>query len=268
MIHSLNGTLVPADDSRLDPRDRGFTLGDGLFETIAVVHGEARWLDRHLNRLRDGLGRLGIVDAPTDSALTAAVRDVIVANDLADGVLRLSISRGPGGRGLDTGEAGPPTTLIVPSATRPRIDAVGAVVSSEVRRNERSPSAGLKSLSYLDNVLARQEARRRGAEEALLLNTRDRIAESTIANVVAVSGGYAVTPPLDDGPLPGVARGILVDEGLVRVGSLSLDDVKRADAVILTNSLAIRRLARLDDTAFDDDAEAVLGRFRTALAAA
>lgn len=248
MIAILNGRRLYDGEGGLDPRDRGFTLGDGVFETIAVQEGHARHLDRHLNRLYTSLATLRIALPPDTPDPAGSVHNAIAANRLDSGVVRLSISRGPGGRGIATEGAGPPTVLATASAALPPETPVPAIVSQRVRRNEHSPTSGLKTLSYLDNVLARQEAVERGAEEAVLLNTQNRVAEASIANLIAVFGNSAVTPPLREGCLPGIARALFLESGLIHTGPLPQDDVHQADAILLVNTLSVRSLCRLDDT--------------------
>jgi branched-chain amino acid aminotransferase len=245
MIHSLNGSRVSDDEPALVAGDRGFTLGDGLFETIAVAEGVPRHLDRHLARLESGLARLAI-EAPAPAHLAGVVRDIIAANGLNRGVVRLSVSRGPGGRGLAPDGAGPPTVLATVSDKLPPQTPVSAVLSREVRRNEHTAASDLKSLSYIDNVIARQEATARGADDALILNTAGRVAEASVANVVAVRDGEAVTPPLVEGCLPGIARAVLLESGLLRERALTPAALYEADALILTNALTIRAVTALD----------------------
>lgn len=248
MRASLNGTLIDAEAPALAAGDRGFTLGDGVFETLAVRDGQVRRQDRHLDRLHHGLAVLGI--APPDRAeLAAALEDTRAANALSDGVLRLSVSRGPGGRGVAAAGAGPATVLVTAQAGRPPQTPLSAVVARALRRNPRSPTSRIKSLSYLDNVLARREAERRGAGEALLLDTRGRLAEASVANVVLDLDGAAVTPPLADGALPGVTRAVLLEAGLLTVARVPGAALNAAREIVLINSLGVRAVICLDGRA-------------------
>lgn len=242
----LNGALVAAGEARIDPADRGFTLGDGLFETIAVTGGAPRRLAAHLTRLRQGAGVLALALPWPDAALGLAVARTIAANGLKDGVLRLTVTRGVGPRGLTPPAASHPTLLIAPAPWPEAAAPAQAVIAGETRRNERSPLSRIKCLNYLDNVLARQEAARRGAADALLLNTAGRIAEATASNLFVVLDGRLVTPPVADGALPGVLRAdVIAALGAVE-RSLVPDDVQRASEAFLTNSLGVRALVAVD----------------------
>lgn len=210
----VDGRLLPAGEARLDPRDRGYTLGDGLFETMLCRGGSVPLLGRHLARLRRGAGVAGI-PLPPEGELAEAVRRTVRANSLLEGAVRLTVSRGvPEGRGLlPTGEER--TTTVVHAQDFRYPEALYRrgmdVVTSGIRRNERSPLAGIKSLSYLENVLARREAAVRGADEAVMLNTAGKIAGASAANVFLISGRSLITPDVSSGALPGVARGLILE---------------------------------------------------------
>ncbi len=124
------------------------------------------------------------------------------------------------------------------------------MLATITRRNEHSPLCGVKSLNALDNILAKLEASDRGADDALLRNTAGRIAESSLANVFAVKGGIAHTPPLAEGALPGIMRGAVMARCRVRETPLAVEDLARADEIFLTNSLGIRPVVALDDRGF------------------
>jgi branched-chain amino acid aminotransferase len=123
------------------------------------------------------------------------------------------------------------------------------VIATVTRRNEYSPLAGIKSINYLDNILARQEAVTRGANEAILLNTQGRVAESCAANLFIVKNGRMVTPPLEDGALPGVMRAAVLNAYNGVQSSITAEDLKTADGIFLTNSLGIRTVASIDGKA-------------------
>jgi branched-chain amino acid aminotransferase len=255
----LNGQLLAAWAVRIDPADRGFTLGDGLFETIRVRDGAAVWLDRHLARLAEGSAVLGIPARFDDAALTEACAAVIAAEGIDAGVLRLTVSRGVGPRGVLPPAAPSPTVLIAGHAGLPPQGPVALVVAHGTCRNQASPLSRVKSLNYLDAVLARREAAERGADDAVMLNTLGRVAETTIANLFAQIDGAWATPAVAEGALPGIMRA----EVLARLGAverpLSVADLQRADAVLLTNALSIRAVGRLEDRTLPAGAEAAIG---------
>ncbi|CAO3409906.1 aminotransferase class IV [Azospirillum largimobile] len=242
----LNGHLLPAAEARIDPADRGFTLGDGLFETIRVKDGVPRHLTRHLDRLAAGTALLRL-PLPYDTATLAdAMTALIQATGLTDGVLRLTLSRGTGARGVLPPPDARPTALMTAAPAAHMTAPVAAVIARSTRRNEHSPLSRLKSLNYLDSILARQEAAERGADEALLLNCAGRLAESSIANLFLSTGGRLLTPPVDDGALPGIRRALILERHGAEEAPLTPDDFARADEAILTNSLGLRPLLSVD----------------------
>jgi branched-chain amino acid aminotransferase len=250
----LNGAIVPHDFARIDPADRGFTLADGLFETLRAYRGKPFRLGDHLERLETSAQALGIPLLFDAVMIAGAVIEVLEANALTEGdaAIRITATRGTGPRGLAPPEDVKPTLLIAatPYATLP--DACTAAVVG-IRRNEGSPLSQMKSLQYLDNVLAAREAGARGAEEAILLNNAGRVAGAARANVFAVIQDRLVTPPVSDGVLSGIARRVVLELAAAlkipaEEASLSTVDLAGAQEIFLTNSLfEIRSVARLDD---------------------
>jgi branched-chain amino acid aminotransferase len=186
------------------------------------------------------------------------VVQVLEANALTagDAAIRITISRGTGARGLAPPEEVKPTLLITASAYAPPAEACSAAIVG-IRRNEGSPLSRMKSLAYLDNVLATAEAARSGAEEAILLNNAGKVAGAARANLFAVIDGRLVTPPIDDGVLPGIARRVVLELAAAEEASLTEADLARAAEIFLTNSLfEIRTVGRLDGRALGDAAVA------------
>jgi branched-chain amino acid aminotransferase len=250
----LNGTIVPPDFARIDPADRGFTLADGLFETLRAYRGKPFRLEDHLVRLESSAQALGIPLLFDAVMIAEAARELLEANDLNDGdaAIRITVTRGTGPRGLAPPADVKPTLMITTSGYAPLPDACSAVIVG-IRRNEGSPLSQMKSLGYLDNVLAARAAADRGAEEAILLNNAGRVAGAARANIFAVLDGRLLTPPLSDGVLPGIARRVVLElaEALrisTQEASLSPADLAGAREIFLTNSLfEIRSVGRLED---------------------
>ncbi len=247
MMLWLDGRLVEREDARIDPADRGFTLGDGLFETIRAEAGCAAYLDRHLKRLKEGAQVLGIPLSWPDAAIEAALTALLAAEGLREAALRLTLTRGPGPRGIVPPAEPHPTLMITAGPLPPPAGPARLVIATVTRRNEMSPLARLKTLNFLDNILARREAAERGADDAILLNTAGRVAEATAANLFVLKDGVWVTPPVEDGALPGIARGRLLEQGAVEA-SLEPADLARAAAAFLSNSLGLRPVAAIDGT--------------------
>ncbi len=223
----VNGRLVPAGEARLDPRDRGYTLGDGLFETMRARDGALPWINRHLARMRAGAAVLGL-PLPADDELESAIRQTLAVNDLSEAVVRLTVSRGvPTERGL-LPDPEPKVSVVVharPFAGYPAelYERGMRAITSRIPRNEYSPLANIKSLSYLENALTRREAAERGADEALLLNISGNLACASAANLFLVLGDSLVTPDLASGVLPGTMRELVLGE-LASQAGLSLDE--------------------------------------------
>jgi branched-chain amino acid aminotransferase len=252
----LNGAIVPPDFARIDPADRGFTLADGLFETLRAYRGKPFRLADHLERLESSAQALGIpllFDAPV---IAEAVVAVLAANQLGDGAIRITLTRGTGPRGLAPPAEVKPTLMIVATPYAPLPDICSAAIVG-IRRNEGSPLSRMKSLAYLDNVLATAEAAALQAEEAILLNNAGRVAGAARANLFAVIAGRLVTPPAGDGVLPGIARRVVLELAAAsripaEEASLSPADLANAREIFLTNSLfEIRSVGRLDSRDFE-----------------
>jgi branched-chain amino acid aminotransferase len=205
----LNGRLKSSDDTGLDPADRGLLLGDGLFESMRASGGGVPLLARHLARLRAGARLIGLPVPAVD--VDAAVWDLLAANRLADAAVRLTLTRGPGPRGLLPPAELAPTLLITASPLPPAPEPIRGVVATVTRRNELSPLSRIKALGYLDQILAVREAQARGAEEALMLNTAGRLACGTTANLFLVHDGTLLTPSLEEGALPGITRALVLE---------------------------------------------------------
>lgn len=259
----VDGRLVAADEPALRVGDRGFQLGDGLFETLRVRRGVAIEIGLHLARLREGLGNLAIPMPLSDVELAAGIAAAVAANAPADAAVRITVSRGaPVGRGLLP--AGwrelAPTVVIqawpyVPVAAEVLARGVRAVIATG-RRDPAHPLASVKTTSRADHVHAKLEAERAGADDAITLTTDGHVAEATTANVALVVGKRVLTPPLAAGILAGTTRDwLLRPEGAAALGLaaaeawITPDDLLAADEVLLCSSVAgFQPLVALDGT--------------------
>ncbi len=244
----VNGALLPVDKASLNPRDRGFTLGDGLFETMRARTGCLPWAGIHLTRLRTGVVAIGLPDIPDDAVLIDAIYETLEANRLSEAVVRLTISRGvPARRGL-LPEPGATPTLVIDAQPfagyPPSLYARGMrAITSRIQRNERSPLTKIKTLNCLDNVLARREAHGCGKDEAILLNTTGHLACASAANLFLVSGNSLITPSTASGALRGTMRELVLTEVALRTGLTATerhvgpDELAAADEAFLTSAL-------------------------------
>ncbi len=241
----FNGRLVPASEARVSAFDYGFLLGFGLFETMRSYDGHIFRLERHLARLMKSAEALGMAPRLGNFDLGDACYQVLKANNLSDARIRLTVSAGVGEIVPDPATCREPTVFIVARKLAPLSDEVYQrgyrVVISSVRRNSGSPSAKHKSTSWLENVLARTEARTAGADEALLLNERGLVVECSASNIFLVRNGALCTPPVESGALPGVTREVVLElaQSLgigFTVAEVGFKDLFRADEVFLTSS--------------------------------
>ena len=240
----LNGDLLPSDEARITPSDRGLLLADGLFETLLAQKGRVIRLDRHITRLTEGASILRIRPPFETRTIRAAARETLEANGLMDAdraSLRITLTRGPAGRGVALPANPQPTLMITATAAPPAPESLSVMVSS-VAKLATSPASPLKTLNYTDNVMARMEADAAGADEALMRSVGGGIACASIGNVFTVHDGTLTTPPDDGSIRAGITRSdvlALAREACITCdeAALSVDHLKKADEVFLTNSL-------------------------------
>jgi branched-chain amino acid aminotransferase len=245
----IDGRLVDAEEAYVSAFDHGFTVGDGVFETLRMAGDRPFALTRHLHRLARSAMALGL-DLPAEESLRAAVEATLAANDAADlGRIRITITGGAGPLGSGRG-GGPSTVVVMVSAARPW-PATTTLVTVPWPRNERSAVAGLKTTSYAENVVALAWAHERGASEALLLNTSGYVCEGTGSNVFAVVGGQVVTPPLTSGCLAGVTRELVLEWCGGAEVDLTPAQLAAADEVFVTSSTRdVHPVDRVDAIAY------------------
>ncbi|WP_020173368.1 aminotransferase class IV [Methyloferula stellata] len=237
----LDGCLHEKPLQPFDLTDRGLTLGDGLFDTSLARNGKVFLREAHLRRFTEGAAALGI---PLKVEAAAQALDAL-AGSIGDGALRLTLTRGGGARGLRIPDA--PKPVLFGAATPGRsafVFSTLALATTPIRRNETSPSSRIKTLSYLDAILANKEAQTRGADETLFENSAGHVACAATGNLFAVFGSRLVTPPLSDGVLAGTVRAFVLAQakasGLQPAEeSLPLTEWLKADAIFVTNSLRL-----------------------------
>lgn len=254
----VNGEFLPVDGRHVSGLDRGFTLGDGVFETMRAYRGGIFRLGDHLERLHAGAAALRLPVPLSDGELRQALRATLERNKLTEAILRLTISRGPSyQRGLLPEASVSPTVVIraMPFVSFPESKYVSGfrVIISSIRRNETSPTVYIKSLNYLDNILGRMEAARAGADDAIRLNTRGHVTCGTTSNLFLVTTRSLVTPSIASGVLAGVTRkvvlemarelGIRAEERLVSIRTLLA-----SREVFLTSSvMGLMPVVQVDD---------------------
>ena len=240
----LNGALLPRGQAKISPFDHGFLYGYALFETMRAYSGCIFRFQKHLDRLTRSAELIGLPLGTFE--LEKACYDTLRANSLGDARIRLTVSIGEGGNAPDPPPRPRPTVFIVatsyipPSAEKYR-NGFKAVVSS-IRQNSQSPLSRLKSANYLNNLLARKEARAAGADEALLLNERGSLCEGSTSNVFLVNGYTLITPNEECGCLPGITRQAVIELApeigiSVAQREVQLEELLQADEAFITNSL-------------------------------
>ena len=246
MIAYVDGKWTPAEEARISVLDHGLLYGDGVFEGIRVYGGVPFLLDEHLDRLAASARAL-VLELPAERAEMAALcHEAAQRAGLDDGYLRLVVTRGAGALGVSPHTCArasliviaAPLTLYPPERYR---DGVRLVTSSLRRSASDALPPQIKSLNYLTSVLASIEARRQGADEAVLLNAQGLIAECTADNLFLVSGGRVLTPAVASGALAGITRALvsrlLNEQGIECVESpLTPADAWTADELFLTGT--------------------------------
>lgn len=230
----LDGSLVDEADAVVSVFDHGFTVGDGIFETLRTYAGRPFAVRRHLARLASSATGMGLSQLPSPEELRSALDEVAAANALGDAVLRITVTSGPGPAG-SARPPGPPTVVVSsspPPAWPPSVDV--AVVPWP--RNDRGVLAGHKTTSYGENAVALAWAHQRGAAEALFANLAGDLCEGTGSNVVVAAGGRLVTPPLSSGCLAGVTRALVLEACDVVEDHLPLGALAAAPEALLTST--------------------------------
>ncbi len=238
----INGEVIPEGDASIPITDRSFQVGHGVFETILVLAGKPVFLEEHLTRLGEACAAAQL-PTPDSTALRKAVGDVLSSHPPDRHRLRIQVT---------------PQTMLISAILAPEPEGMLDVVTVPWPRNERAALAGVKAVSYAENILALDYAHRRGAREALFGNTRGDLCEGATTNVFAVFEGRLCTPPLASGCLPGITRAVVL-----RLGeSLGLEILEKeipmkhlsdlAEEMFLTSSLRlVQPVARIDSKSLD-----------------
>ncbi len=233
----VNGQFLSADTPCIHPADRGFRYGDGLFETLRLQDGIPYQWDFHLKRLEDGLKALSITLDTTPLAHASA--GLIRRNSMAEGLLRIAISRGRGGRGYLPGKDDTPTVVIETLAASPGPTGPYALwLSSYEKISPKALPVQAKLAQGLNATLARIEADRHGCQEALQLNAAGEICETSGANILWLKDGALHTPALACGALNGSTRYALMRIAPMKIkeGVYKLEDLRTAEAVVVCNA--------------------------------
>ena len=244
----IDGKFYPESDAKISVFDHGLLYGDGVFEGIRFYNGRVFRLEEHLQRLWDS-ARSICLDVPISRAeMTEALLETIRKNDMREGYIRLLLTRGVGNLGLNPAQCKKPSVIIIAAAIalypKEMYEKGLSVVTCATRRtNPASLNPAVKSLNYLNNVMARIEANLAGADEALMLNDQGNVAECTADNVFVIKNGQIFTPPISAGALRGITRAVAFEiaaEIGIRITETDITrhDVFVADECFLTGTAA------------------------------
>ena len=215
MLIFINGNLLPQDEAKVSVLDRGFLYGDGVFETLRAYSGKIFHLDDHVIRLFRSANSIYLKTPFTEDYVKEALYKTLTENNLKDAYLRLTITRGRSNPGLDIEDCLDPTITVISSefsgyAASLYRQGISAAVVNTRRIPPSALNPEIKSLNFLNNIMARVEARRVDASEAIMLSTEGYVAEGTVSNIFIVKDGIVKTPPLSVGILNGVTRSLVI----------------------------------------------------------
>src|SRR6202022_3187680 len=244
----IDGKFYSEADAKISVFDHGLLYGDGIFEGIRFYDGRVFRLEEHLERLWDSAHSICLEIPMSMNEMTEALLETIRQNELRDGYIRLLVTRGIGNLGLNPAQCKRPSVIIIASTIvlySPEVYQKGlTVVTCATRRtNPGALNPAVKSLNYLNNVMARMEANLAGADEALMLNDAGNVAECTADNVFIVKRGQIFTPPITAGALRGITRAVVfeiaAETGItVTEADITRHDVFIADEAFLTGTAA------------------------------
>ncbi len=257
----LNNGLVPRAQAVVSVFDHGFLYGDGVYETMRVYDDVIFMVDEHLARLRRSASMIGLTVPMDNDQIKNSVYDTLGANSLKNAYVRLTISRGYGPLGLDPDLCGNPTFVIMTEQMReyPKefYEKGIKIIFAKTRRNPvDAVNPQIKSLNFLNNILAKIEAKGEDAYEAVMLNVNGYVAEGTVSNVFFFLDNVLCTPSVDCGILDGITRRLVLDvaskQGLeVSEGVFTADHVYRSSEVFMTNTtMEVMPVRRVDSTEY------------------
>lgn len=271
----LNGKLVPKSQAKISVFDHGLLYGDGVFEGIRCYSGRVFLLDAHVERLFRSAKAIGLKIPMTPKRMAQAVVRTCAANRLTDGYVRLVVTRGVGTLGLNPYLCDTPQIIIIAGHIQlyPKKlydEGMSIITVGTIRNHPEAVNPAIKSLNYLNNILAKIEAINSGVPEAIMLNHTGGVSEATGDNIFIVRGREVLTPPIHAGILEGITRDTVMKlaaaEGLtVREAMLTRYDLYTADEVFLTGTAAeVIAVVRIDARTIGDGQPGPVTRLLTA----
>ncbi len=244
----INGEFFSREDAKVSVFDHGLLYGDGIFEGMRIYSGSVFRLHDHLIRLWESARAIALEIPISIQQMTADVNETVAKNGLTDGYIRLIVTRGAGALGLDPYRCSDPQVIIIADTISLYPDSyytegLELVTASTIRNHPAALNPRIKSLNYLNNILAKMEGLKAGCIEALMLNHKGEVAECTGDNVFIVKRGRLITPPVDSGILEGITRKVvleLAEQAGIEAAeeAITRHDIFVADECFLTGSAA------------------------------
>lgn len=241
----IDGKYYPKSEAKISVYDHGFLYGDGVFEGIRVYNSHVFKLEEHLNRLYDSAKSIALSIPLGKVEFREAILETIRKNSLRDAYLRVVVTRGYGDLGLNPVKCAKASVVIIADYIAPLYEGISAkaIVAATRRNNPDSLDPQIKSLNYLNNILAKMEANRAGVDEAIMLNQQGMVCEGTSDNLFVVKNGILITPPLSDGALGGITRSAVLELAAqlkipVEEKSITVHEIMASDEAFLTGTAA------------------------------
>ncbi len=241
----IDGKYYPKSEAKISVYDHGFLYGDGVFEGIRVYNSHVFKLEEHLNRLYDSAKSIALSIPLGKVEFREAILETIRKNSLRDAYLRVVVTRGYGDLGLNPVKCAKASVVIIADYIAPLYEGISAkaIVAATRRNNPDSLDPQIKSLNYLNNILAKMEANRAGVDEAIMLNQQGLVCEGTSDNLFVVKNGILITPPLSDGALGGITRSAVLELAAqlkipVEEKSITVHEIMASDEAFLTGTAA------------------------------